>query len=101
MSDRGEAPKLADEVKMGFWQSRRVLVSGGAGFLGSYVTQELRRSGCSNIFVPRSGITIWLKIKPAGEHIKISGRTSSFTLRRWSEGLVLTRRILGNSSMKI
>jgi GDP-L-fucose synthase len=31
----------------------RVVVTGGAGFLGSFVTEKLRRRGCSNIFVPR------------------------------------------------
>ena len=39
---------------MRFWQNKRVLLTGGAGFLGSYVKQKLRQAGCSNIFVPRS-----------------------------------------------
>jgi GDP-L-fucose synthase len=30
-----------------------VTVTGGAGFLGSYVVEELRRRGCSDPFVPR------------------------------------------------
>ena len=33
---------------------RRVLVSGGSGFLGTYVCQELRRLGAAEIVVPRS-----------------------------------------------
>jgi GDP-L-fucose synthase len=33
---------------------KRVLVTGGAGFLGSFVTEELRRRGATEIFVPRS-----------------------------------------------
>ena len=37
-----------------FWQSRRVTVTGGAGFLGSYVVEKLHARGCENIFVPRS-----------------------------------------------
>ncbi|HTV57140.1 MAG TPA: NAD-dependent epimerase/dehydratase family protein [Terriglobia bacterium] len=37
-----------------FWSTRRVLVTGGGGFLGSYVVQKLRERGCSHIFVPRS-----------------------------------------------
>jgi GDP-L-fucose synthase len=36
-----------------FWQNRRVLVTGGAGFLGSFVVERLRREGAA-VFVPRS-----------------------------------------------
>jgi GDP-L-fucose synthase len=33
----------------------RVVVTGGAGFLGSYVVEKLRARGVESIFVPRSG----------------------------------------------
>ena len=36
------------------WSSERVVVTGGAGFLGSFVVEELRRRGAREIFVPRS-----------------------------------------------
>jgi GDP-L-fucose synthase len=36
-----------------FWRNRRVCVTGGAGFLGSFVIEELRRRGAAEIFVPR------------------------------------------------
>ena len=36
------------------WASERVVVTGGAGFLGSYVTEELKRRGARDVFVPRS-----------------------------------------------
>jgi GDP-L-fucose synthase len=34
--------------------NKRITVTGGAGFLGSYVVRKLRDTGCKNIFVPRS-----------------------------------------------
>ena len=39
---------------MSFWINKRVTVTGGAGFLGSYVVEKLKEKGCKNIFVPRS-----------------------------------------------
>jgi GDP-L-fucose synthase len=36
------------------WPSERVVVTGGAGFLGGYVLEELGRRGAREIFVPRS-----------------------------------------------
>jgi GDP-L-fucose synthase len=39
---------------MGFWNNKRCLVTGGAGFLGSFVVKKLRENGCQDIFVPRS-----------------------------------------------
>jgi GDP-L-fucose synthase len=35
-----------------FWREKRVCVTGGAGFLGSYVVQKLRERGARDIFVP-------------------------------------------------
>jgi len=36
-----------------FWVRKRVVVTGGAGFLGSFVVEKLREKGCSEILVPR------------------------------------------------
>lgn len=35
---------------------KRIVVTGGAGFLGSSVVDELRNRGCEDIFVPRSSV---------------------------------------------
>ena len=35
------------------WEKKRVCVTGGAGFLGSYVTAKLRERGAKEIFIPR------------------------------------------------
>jgi len=39
---------------MRFWQNKRVVVTGGAGFLGRQVVDLLKRRGCKKIFIPRS-----------------------------------------------
>ena len=39
---------------MEYFTDLRVLVTGGSGFLGSYVVDNLRRKGCKDIFIPRS-----------------------------------------------
>src|SRR6266403_5728229 len=39
---------------MSFWNNKRVVVSGGSGFLGSFVVEKLRAAGCREITIPRS-----------------------------------------------
>ena len=38
---------------MSSWKDRRVMVTGGAGFLGSFIVEKLRERGCAAVFVPR------------------------------------------------
>ena len=37
---------------MSFWSNKRVVVTGGAGFLGQYVIERLKKKKCKSIFVP-------------------------------------------------
>jgi GDP-L-fucose synthase len=39
---------------MGFWETRRVVVTGGHGFLGSFVVDKLRAAGVKEVVVARS-----------------------------------------------
>jgi len=41
-------------TKASFWSDKRVIVTGGAGFLGSFVVDQLRAKGCRQIVIPRS-----------------------------------------------
>jgi len=40
-------------VDNGFWKRKRVIVTGGAGFLGTHVVKTLRDRGATDIFIPR------------------------------------------------
>ena len=47
--------KLADGIKvMSFWKDRRILVTGGRGFLGSFLVEKLKQRGCKQVFATRS-----------------------------------------------
>lgn len=35
-----------------YWQNKRVIVTGGAGFLGSFVTAKLKERGAAQVFIP-------------------------------------------------
>jgi GDP-L-fucose synthase len=37
-----------------FWRDKNVIVTGGSGFLGSFVVEKLKQRGVADVFVPRS-----------------------------------------------
>ena len=39
---------------MNFWTGKRLMVTGGGGFLGRHVVAQLENAGATSIFVPRS-----------------------------------------------
>ena len=49
MTDRNSPGKRISP----FWSDKKVIVTGGAGFLGSYVVEKLKQRGAREIIVPR------------------------------------------------
>ena len=37
-----------------FWEDKHIIVTGGSGFLGSFVVEKLKERGARNVFIPRS-----------------------------------------------
>ena len=45
---------MQDQTNEISWPETRVVVTGGAGFLGSFVVDKLRERGCQTVIIPRS-----------------------------------------------
>jgi GDP-L-fucose synthase len=41
-----------EKMAESFWQGKRVIVTGGAGFLGSFVIEKLKQRGATDIYIP-------------------------------------------------
>jgi len=44
---------LANSYNPSFWKEKRIIVTGGAGFLGNFVVEKLKQRGAKEIIVPR------------------------------------------------
>jgi GDP-L-fucose synthase len=58
MGLRSDAAAVRDlteqEIRHQFWEDKRVCVTGGAGFLGTFVVEKVNQLGAREVFVPRS-----------------------------------------------
>jgi GDP-L-fucose synthase len=52
MKEHDTMSELQPSRLQSFWANKRVIVTGGAGFLGSFVVEKLKQRGAAKIYVP-------------------------------------------------
>jgi GDP-L-fucose synthase len=55
---------------MSFFENKKIMVTGGAGFVGSFVVKKLRERGAKDIFIPRSSEYDLRKLEVCKEAVK-------------------------------
>jgi GDP-L-fucose synthase len=83
---------------MSFWTDKRITVTGGGGFLGSFVVEKLRERGCRDIFVPRSREYDLVDMEAVKRFTETPSPTLSFILLRALAASARTGRMQENFS---
>ncbi len=59
---------------LAFWQGKRVLVTGGSGFLGSFIVDKLKQRGVADIIVPRKAEYDLVQLEAVQRLLRENGR---------------------------